>query len=107
MKNYLFCLFTKPLKMKKYVTALAITALLVSCGKKKGGKELGEEVCECSKKANSLPAADANRAKAQSDCSVKQFEAWTKIKDEQKESDAFNKVLSQCATDQINTSFGK
>jgi hypothetical protein len=93
--------------MKKIVVVITLCGLLASCSKKKGGKELGEEVCECSKKANGMPSTDPNRAKAQSDCSVKQFEAWTKIKDEQKESDAFNKVLSQCATDQINTSFGK
>ncbi len=93
--------------MKKIIVLILLGSTLFSCGKGKGGKELAEQVCECSKKANGLPATDPARAKAQSDCSVKQFEAWTKIKDKQKESDEFNKVLSKCATDQINTSFGK
>jgi hypothetical protein len=93
--------------MKKCFTLIMLAAALASCSKSKGGKQLAEEVCECTKKANGLPASDTSRAKAQSDCSLKQFDAWTKIKDDSKESDAFNKVLMQCATDQIKTSFGK
>jgi hypothetical protein len=93
--------------MKNSLILVLSVFLLSSCGKGKGGKELGEEVCNCSKKANAMPSSDPGRAKAQSDCSAKQVEAWTKIKDNQKESDAFNNVLSVCAKEQIEKSFGK
>lgn len=93
--------------MKNFLIPILSVFLLSSCGKGKGGKELGEEVCNCSKKANAMPSSNPGRTKAQSDCSAKQVEAWTKIKDNQKESDAFNNVLSVCAKEQIEKSFGK
>lgn len=93
--------------MKKLLAAFICSIVLLSCGKAKSGKELGEEVCACSKKANAMDPADPNRAKAQSDCSKQQFEAWAKVKDDPKKSDEFNKVLSVCATEQIRQSFGK
>jgi hypothetical protein len=93
--------------MKRVLILIVVTASFASCSKSKGGKQLAEEVCECSKKANGLPSAGFNRAKAQADCSVKQGEAWMKIKNNQKESDEFNKALSICASEQIKSSFGK
>lgn len=93
--------------MKKMLLAICCCAVLLGCSKAKSGKELGEEVCECSKKANRMDPSDPNRSKAQADCSKMQMEAWNKVKDDSKKSDEFNKVLSVCASEQIKESFGK
>ena len=37
----------------------------------------------------------------------KNAEAWAKVKDNAKESEAFNKAVGECATKVINKSFGK
>jgi hypothetical protein len=87
--------------MTKNILPLIFVLILVACTQQNGGKELAKEVCECSKKANALSIDNAYRAKAQSDCSIKQFEAWTKIKDVKKEMDAFNKALSECTINQM------
>ncbi|MBK6826441.1 MAG: hypothetical protein IPG86_06060 [Chitinophagaceae bacterium] len=94
--------------MIKKIAILALSAtFLVSCGKSKSGTQIGEEVCECSKKANAMDPADPKRAEAQKDCSVKQGEAWNKVKDDQKKADEFNAVLAKCAEEQIKKSFGQ
>lgn len=93
--------------MKKILLPLLSLALLTACSKAKSGKALGEEVCDCSKKANAMDPADPKRADAQKECGAKQMEAWNKVKDDQKKSDEFNAVLSQCATEQIKKSFGQ
>jgi hypothetical protein len=93
--------------MKQLFIVLLSTALFTGCGKSKGGKALGQEVCDCSKKANGMDPADPKRAQAQTDCGTKQVEAWNKIKDKPEEADAFNKVLSVCASEQIKKSFGQ
>jgi hypothetical protein len=94
--------------MIKKIAILALSAtFLVSCGKGKSGTQIGEEVCECSKKANAMDPADPKRAEAQKDCSVKQVEAWNKVKDDQKKADEFNAVLAKCAEEQIKKSFGQ
>ncbi|MEN9548137.1 MAG: hypothetical protein RIR12_728 [Bacteroidota bacterium] len=87
--------------MIKNILPLIFVLILVACTQQNGGKELAHEVCECSKKANALSTDNAYRTKAQADCSIKQFEAWTKIKDVQKEIDAFNKALSECTINQM------
>ncbi|MDZ4795181.1 MAG: hypothetical protein SGI83_12950 [Bacteroidota bacterium] len=93
--------------MKKiFIVALTVT-LFTACGNSKTGKQIGEEVCDCSKKANALDAADPKRSEAQNDCAKKQGEAWNKVKDDQKKADEFNKALSVCATEQIKKSFGQ
>jgi hypothetical protein len=94
--------------MIKKIAILALSAtFLVSCGKSKSGTQIGEEICECSKKANAMDPADPKRADAQKDCSVKQVEAWNKVKDDQKKADEFNAVLKKCAEEQIKKSFGQ
>lgn len=93
--------------MKKLLLPLLSLALLTACSKGKSAKALAEEVCECSKKANGMDAADPKRAEAQKECGVKQVEAWNKVKDDQKKSDEFNAVLSKCAEEQIKKSFGQ
>ncbi len=93
--------------MKKLVIVLLSAAFLTSCDKAKSGTAIGEEVCECSKKANAMDPSDPKRTEAQVDCSKKQVEAWNKVKDDQKKADEFNKVLSVCATEQIKKSFGQ
>ncbi len=93
--------------MKKlFLFALTFT-LLTACGKGKSGTEIGQEVCDCSKKANAMDATDPKRAVAQADCAKKQGEAWNKVKDNEKKADEFNKVLGICATEQIKKSFGQ
>ncbi len=91
--------------MKKRLIPILGLAILTACGQNKGGKEMAQEVCDCSKKANGLPTTDPGRSKAQADCGVMQTEAWAKVKDKKEEADAFNKVLSDCANEQIKNSF--
>ncbi len=93
--------------MKKLTLLLFSACLLAACGKSKSGTDLGKEVCECSKKANGMDPADPKRAAAQQDCSKMQLEAWNKVKADDKKADEFNKVLSECATEQIRKSFGQ
>ena len=54
-----------------------------------------------------VTAADTKRTAAQDDCAKKQVEAWNKVKDDQKKADEFNKVLSDCASEQIKKAFGQ
>ncbi len=93
--------------MKNVFLILLSAFLLTSCGKTKSGKQIGEEVCECSKKANAMDPADPKRAEAQADCNIKQVEAWNKVKDDDKKADEFNAVLGKCAEEQIKKSFGQ
>lgn len=93
--------------MKKIFMGLLCSIVLLSCGKAKSGTDLGQEVCDCSKKANAMDAKDPKRAEAQADCLKKQGEAWNKVKDDAKKADEFNKVLSVCASEQIKQSFGQ
>lgn len=92
--------------MKKISILLMAVVLLSSCGGK-SGKEMAQEVCDCSSKANDMDPADPKRAEAQHDCSTKQMDAWTKIKDDQKKADEFNKALSDCSAEMIKKAFKK
>lgn len=93
--------------MKKVMIILLSVSFITACGKSKSGTAIGEEVCECSKKANAMDPADPRRAEAQAACTQKQQEAWNKVKDDQKKADEFNAVLSKCAEEQIKKSFGQ
>ncbi len=93
--------------MKKVFLFILTISLLAACGKSKSGTAIGQEVCDCSKKANAMDPADPKRADAQKDCALKQVEAWNKVKDNEKKADEFNKVLGVCATEQIKKSFGQ
>lgn len=93
--------------MKKVFLFALTLSLLTACGSSKSGTQIGEEVCDCSKKANAIDAADPKRTAAQEDCAKKQVEAWNKVKDNEKKADEFNKVLGVCATEQIKKSFGQ
>jgi hypothetical protein len=92
--------------MKKVFLLMLTISLLNACGTNKSGTEIGKEVCDCSKKANAMDAADPKRTEAQNDCAKKQVEAWNKVKDDQKKADEFNKVLGDCASEQIKKAFG-
>lgn len=93
--------------MKRFSILLLSALLLAACGKGKSGTAIGEEVCECSKKANAMDAADPKREAAQTDCNKKQLEAWNSVKDDVKKATDFNAVLSKCAEEQIKKSFGQ
>jgi hypothetical protein len=93
--------------MKKLLLVAFACSFFLSCGKSKSGAAIGKEVCDCSKKANAMDAADPKRAEAQADCGKKQLEAWNQVKDDQKKADEFNKVLGDCASEQIKKSFGQ
>ncbi|MDZ4807378.1 MAG: hypothetical protein SGI96_03830 [Bacteroidota bacterium] len=93
--------------MKKVFLVLLSASFMIACGKGKTAKQIAEEVCECSKKANDLPTSDPTRSQAQKDCAAKQVEAWNKVKDNQEKADEFNKILSVCASEQIKKSFGQ
>lgn len=87
---------------------LALTvSILAACAKSKTGKEIAEEICECSTKANGLPTSDPTRSQAQKDCTLKASEAWNNVKNDQKKADEYNKVLGACAVEQIKKSFGQ
>ncbi len=108
MLNFLIIYNTsKKTNMKKVFLIILLSSFMIACSKAKTAKQIAEEVCDCSKKANDLPTTDPTRAQAQKDCGVKQVEAWDKVKDDQKKADEFNKILSVCATEQINKSFGQ
>lgn len=92
--------------MKKIITVLFLSCFFISCGKGKSAKQIAEEVCDCSKKANALPTSDPNRSKAQSDCAVKQGEAWNKVKGDVEKAKEFNDVIGKCASEQIKESLG-
>jgi hypothetical protein len=93
--------------MKKICVIIFSSSLLIACSKAKSGKQLGEDVCDCSKKANAMPASDPQRPMRQADCMEKQQAAWTKVKDDPTKADEFNAVLSKCASEQIKSSFGQ
>lgn len=93
--------------MKKLLIVILTASFLAACGKSKSGAEIGKEVCDCSKKANAMDPADPKRTDAQNDCARKQVEAWNKVKDNDKKAEEFNKVLSECAREQIRKSFGQ
>ena len=93
--------------MKKVFLFALTVSILTACGKNKSGKEIGQEVCDCSKKANAMDPADPKRTEAQNDCAVKQVAAWNEVKDDEKKADEFNKVLGVCASEQIKKSFGQ
>ena len=93
--------------MKKVFFSILTISILTACGKGKSGTQIGQEVCDCSKKANAMDASDPKRAEAQKECGLKQVEAWNKVKDNEKKADEFNKVLGVCATEQIKKSFGQ
>lgn len=93
--------------MKKVFLFALTISLLAACGKSKSGTQIGQEVCDCSKKANALDAAGPKRTAAQTDCAKKQVEAWDKVKDNQKKADEFNKVPGVCATEQIKKALGQ
>lgn len=93
--------------MKKVFSIVTIFVILTACGSSKSGKQIAEEVCDCSKKANAIAASDPNRVTAQTDCAKKQVTAWNKVKDNQKKADEFNKALGICAEEQIKKSFGQ
>ncbi len=92
--------------MKKISILLLAVVLFTSCGGK-SGSEIAQEVCDCSSKANDMPATDPKREAAIKDCSVKQAEAWNKVKDDAKKSDEFNKKLGECSSEMIKKAFGK
>jgi len=93
--------------MKKVLLFAFSLSLLTACGKSNSPKKLAEEVCECSKKANAMDAADPKRSTAQADCQKKQVEAWDKVKGNMEKADEFNKVLGDCAKEQIENTLGK
>ena len=93
--------------MKKVFLLISTISLFTACGKSKTGTQIGQEICDCSKKANAMDAADPKRSEAQKDCNVKQAEAWNKVKDDTEKADEFNNVLSVCASEQIKKSFGQ
>lgn len=94
--------------MKKILIVCTSAFLLFACGGKgKSGKQIAEEVCDCSKKANALPTTDSTRTLQQNDCFKQQRAAWDKVKDDKEDADEFNKALAKCAEEQIKKSFGQ
>ena len=93
--------------MKTLSVALFAVALLAGCGGGLDGKKLAQEVCDCSKNANAMPATDPKRTEALNACQKQNMEAFNKVKGDLKQADEFNKLISACASEQIKKSFGK
>jgi hypothetical protein len=94
--------------MKKLMIVLLTVSILTACGgKSKSGKEIAQEICDCSAKANGLPTSDPTREQAQKDCTAKATAAWNSVKDDSKKSDEYNKLLGECASQQIKKAFGQ
>ena len=81
--------------MKKIFLFALTLSLFTACGKGKNARQIAEEVCDCSEKANAMDASDPKRPVAQADCAKLQVESWDKVKNNQKDADEFNKVLSE------------
>jgi len=94
--------------MKKLLIVTGASFLLLSCG---GGgnsaSKLANKVCDCYKKANGMDASDPKRTDAQNDCFKMQGESWTKVKDDMKKSDEFNKIIGDCGKELIQKSISK
>jgi hypothetical protein len=91
--------------MKKILSMFSVVAILSACsGGGTSGADLAKEVCDCYQKANNMDAADPNRTKVQADCFASQGIAWNKVKDNQKESDDFNKIIGDCGKELIKKS---
>jgi hypothetical protein len=93
--------------MKKLLIVLLSASLFTACGGGKDASKLANEVCDCYKKANGLPATDPNRAAAQGDCVKKQGENWGKVKDDQDKSKEYNKIIGDCGSELIKSSMPK
>lgn len=90
--------------MRKLLLITGIISGLLSCGSSKSGKQVAEDICDCYKKANALPATDPSRSSAQQECLTQQGEAWNKVKGDAKKADEFNKTISDCGKEQIQNS---
>jgi len=93
--------------MRKALFVFISFCFLIACGKGKSAKQIAQEICDCSKKANAMDPADPRRYEAQDDCQKKNVEGWNKVKEDIEKAAAFNEVMSGCATEQIRKSFGK
>ena len=93
--------------MKKLMI-IAAAAFFIACGgSSKSGTGLAEEVCDCYKKANGLPASDPDRAKEQDKCLKLQGTNWRKIQNDKAKADEFNKKLGECTGDLLKQSMGQ
>lgn len=94
--------------MKRLFIAILALSLLTACGKNKSPKQIAGEICDCSKKANAMDPSDPKRKQAQDDCQKMNVKAWEKIRKQDIEKvEEFNKVLGDCASEQIRKSFGQ
>lgn len=94
--------------MKKLIIVIAAASFFISCGSgSKSGTGLAEEVCECYKKANGLPASDPARATEQDKCLKLQGTNWRKIQNDKAKSDEFNKKLGECTAELLKQSVGQ
>ena len=93
--------------MKRISMVLFAITLFTACGGGLDGKKLADETCHCSAKANAMDIADPKRTEAQNACNTKNMESWTKVKDNKKQSDIFNKRISECVSQQIRNAFGQ
>jgi hypothetical protein len=92
--------------MKRIAIALCMLSLFAACGGA-DSKKLGQDVCDCYKKANGMDAADPKRLDAQNECIKMQGENWNKVKDDQKKSDEYNKMIGDCSKEMIKQSMGQ
>ncbi len=92
--------------MKRIAIALLTLIVFASCGGT-DSKKLANEVCDCYKKANGMDAADPKRADAQNECVKMQGDNWNKVKDDQKKSEEYNKIIGDCSSEMIKKSLGQ
>ncbi len=85
--------------MKKITLFVVCLSLLTACGKGKSPKAMAEAYCDCNKKIFKMDAADPKRAEAQHDCSMKQVDAWTALKDDPEKTKEYNKLVNECTAE--------
>ena len=93
--------------MKKVLITVLTASLFISCGRGNKAPGLAKEVCDCYSKANAMAPDDPKKTDAQNDCIKRQGEAWNKVKDDEKKSDEFNKIIGECGKELIRKSFGQ
>lgn len=89
-----------------FIFVLTIS-IISSCGKNKSGTQIGQEICDCYKKAFAMVPANAIKAQALKDCRANELEILKKVKDDKKKVDEIRRVRSDCGARILNKSSRK
>jgi len=84
--------------MKKMIFVLSVSLVIVSCGKSKSktGNSMGEEICECFKKAQALDGADANKMTDLNKCAQQQKKYYDELMGDAKKLAEYSLKVANC-----------